>query len=274
MAINVLGVIMKYSKWKDEEVKKLFKYIEEGKEKNESLIKLFEGYAKLSNRKPNSVRNYYYAELCELEQNVNRRNKLAIDIGLHQKNDSKEFTKEETDELVNKILEQTNKGISVRKACLNLANGDIEKMVRYQNKFRTSIQKTKLKKMKPMPSNVVEFRDSRSLLTDSDINSLFLGLVKLVRKQASEEADKEHKIAIEKANAMLRKALVDLKEKENEILTLRNSFKILTLEKDKLNDELKSIRGKNAELTIKYSKLNSLKKFAKKYEQKTKEEVN
>lgn len=46
-----------YCEWKEEEVKGLFAFIENAKQKNLPLTFAFNQYAKESNRKPNSVRN-------------------------------------------------------------------------------------------------------------------------------------------------------------------------------------------------------------------------
>ena len=70
-----------YSQWTDEEVIKLFRFIEDGKKQNHNLSGMFSLYAKLTNRKPNSVRNYYYAELNELENNKERRKNFLENIG-------------------------------------------------------------------------------------------------------------------------------------------------------------------------------------------------
>lgn len=276
---EIKGDCMKeYSKWKDEEVIKLFKFIEDGKKNNVCLSKLFKDYAKLTNRMPNSVRNYYYAELTCLENDANRRKELKIDIDLHKKVTQKEFTYDETKKLVLEILKQTSKGISVRKACLNLANGNINDMVRYQNKFRTVVIKDKelyescideLKKgglivKGKLPDNIVSMPERRTLLTESDINSLFLGLVKLVKKQAIEQAGNSYKRESEKANEMLRKTLIELTEKDNELKILRKKFKVLNTENYKLMEEIKLLRGKNAELINKHDKLLKLKNFATK----------
>ena len=268
------GDVMKiYSKWKDSQVVELFRFVEQGKSQNVCLTKLFESYAKKSGRMPNSVRNYYYNELENLLSNEKRAKKLGIDVNLHQKNNSKEFSCEETKDLVISILKNTAKGMSVRKACLSLADGDINLMVRYQNKFRSVVVKDKelydscVKEIygqtekfdtKPknnnMPNNVVKFKQRQQFLTDSDINSLFLGLVKLVKKQAGEEMNKDLKLENKKANSMLRKTLVELSEKENEIKNLRKNFKVLSDSNQKLKEELKVIRGKNAELLSKIQK--------------------
>lgn len=271
-----------YSRWKDEEVKKLFDFIENGRKNNVPLINLFSQYAHLTGRKPNSVRNYYYIELEALQEDENRTKKLGIDLSIHKKNDQKEFSADETRELVMKILQMTSKGISVRKACLTLANGDITQMVRFQNKFRTVVVKQKelfdeclsklqtkdTKYVSKRPDNVIAFRNNKTSLTDSDINSLFLGLVKLVKKQATEQATKNQEIEITRANNMLRKTLVSLRQKEDEIKSLQKNFKLLSKENEKLSEEIKLLRGKNAELLSSQTKMQGLKKFTNRYKAK------
>lgn len=271
-----------YSRWKDEEVKELFDFIENGRKNNVPLIKLFSQYAHLTGRKPNSVRNYYYIELEALQEDESRTKKLGIDLSIHKKNDQKEFSDDETRELVMKILQMTSKGISVRKACLTLANGDITQMVRFQNKFRTVVVKQKelfdeclsklqtkdTKYVSKRPDNVIAFRNNKTSLTDSDINSLFLGLVKLVKKQATEQATKNQEIEITRANNMLRKTLVSLRQKEDEIKSLQKNFKLLSKENEKLSEEIKLLRGKNAELLSSQTKMQGLKKFANRYKAK------
>ena len=265
----------KYSKWKDDKVKDLFEFIELGKKKNENLTQLFEGYAKKSGRMPNSVRNYYYMELDNLLQNPKRAKRFNINLELHQKNYPKEFTKEESKALVMSVLKLTAQGMSVRKACLVLAKENISQMVRYQNKFRTIMIKDKqlfdecigelrtngidIASKKELPNNIIQFKERKNILSDSDINSLFIGLVRLVKKQAGEEADKTLKMQNEKANNLLRKALVELTEKENEIKDLRKNFKVMADNNQKLTEELKVIRGKNAELLAKFGKAINIK---------------
>ena len=46
------------------------------------------------------------------------------------------FTEEETDRILKEILLQKSKGISVRRAVLNLSKGNDKLMLRYQNKYR------------------------------------------------------------------------------------------------------------------------------------------
>ena len=280
--------VKNYSKWKDEEVKKLFMFVQTHKTKGECLTNIFFDFAKQTNRMPNSVRNYYYAELNNLIENKNRRDRLNIDISLHKKIDPKEFSIQETESVVTEILRMTSKGVSVRKACLTLAKGDIALMVRYQNKFRSVVQKNKELYQKCLqnigknevrlktksPSNVIRIPDRRNILTESDINSLFLGLVKLVKKQAQDELVKMFERDKQKANEALRRTLVDIAEKDNLIKELRKQFKVLKLEKEKLSEEIKILRGKTAEQRYQNQKISALKKFTERYEQKNIKELN
>ena len=274
-----------YSQWTDEEVIKLFRFIEDGKKQNHNLSGMFSLYAKLTNRKPNSVRNYYYAELNELENNKERRKNLGIDISLHQKVEQKEFTEDETENLVLEILRLTSKGISVRKACMQLADGDIDKMVRLQNKFRAVVVKNKSlyekcleklnmevpNKRQAKPNNVVSFVNPKNLLSDSDINSLFMGLVKLVQKQTEERVIRENGGIGGKANEALKRMIIKINEKEKEIKNLQKLFRLESLKNQKLNIEIQDLRIKNAE---KCNKNKKLKEFTQKFENKEITKIN
>lgn len=249
----------KYSKWKDEDVKKLFSFIESGKEKSQNLSGLFSLFAKLTKRKPNSVRNYYYQELNELEKNAERRQKLGINLTLHKKCEQKEFNKDETEKLVESVLSLTSKGYSVRKACLILAKNDAIKMIRYQNKFRSVVLKDKnlyekcLQNLeiqnpnfaKKRPSNVLNFTNPKTFLTESDINSLFLGLVKLVQKQTQEKTKKECNLDYKKANDELRKMLVKINEKDAKIKNLQKQIIEKNATNQKLCEQMQLLRSQN-----------------------------
>ena len=68
-----------YCLWKDNEVKKLFGFIENYTKDGKSLSLAFKDYAVKNKRKPNSVRNYYYLELNHLLENKARANSLRTD---------------------------------------------------------------------------------------------------------------------------------------------------------------------------------------------------
>ena len=84
------------------------------------------------------MRNYYYALL----KSTDNEEVKAILSGTELKaEDIRPFTDEETDKILKAILKEKSKGISVRRAVLNLAEGDDRLMLRYQNKYRNVMAK-------------------------------------------------------------------------------------------------------------------------------------
>lgn len=263
----------KLSLWKDDEVEKLFRFIENGKNEGKNLSALFSEFAILQNRQPNSVRNYYYLELKLMNKDKNRCQKFNMDLQRHKKIEQEGFTNEQTKELIKSILKLNASGKSIRKCCQIISNGDLTKMVRYQNKYRSVLKNDKklldecyeesLKegyKVKKFPSNVEVMPLKKSLLTENDINSLFMGLVKLVKKQAQYDAGIKVQKENEKANENLRKTLVALKEKEKEIETLRSNIKIVSQDNEKLVNEVEKFRARECE-RLSQTKMKTLKAF-------------
>lgn len=232
---------MKRGIWKDEEVKDLFQYVEETKNKNQPLKMAFVLHAKKYGRQPNSVRNYYYHEVDNLASDTKRAGRLNIDIKNHEKSEISYFSQEEEQGLMQRIEELVAAGNSVRKACLILSDGDIDKMLRYQNKYRNYLVKNK--KQADEKSNIIKFTKKKNdALTDNDITSLFMGLVRLVKRSAMEEAAGKLKEERSAANNMLRKAIVDLSKKEREIKNLKEEFAKLKAENLKLLQSMMKAR--------------------------------
>lgn len=252
-------MIKKYCKWKDEERKKLFDFVETCGEKGLSLTQVFKLYAEQNKRKPNSVRNYYYAELLNLENSKQDRQKLQIDLSKHKKNIPQFFSEQETNKTMEAITDLTKRGYSVRKACLTLANGDISKMVRLQNKYRTTIQKNTSQFNEPMPQNIISMPVKKTKLSEAEINSLFLGLVKLIKTSAKQELNLKIQKDAEDANFTLRQTLVNLSNKEHQLESLKKSFELLKIEKEKLDEKIKILRAKNPK--TENEKLNALKAY-------------
>ena len=231
--------------WKDKEVKDLFATIEEIKRKHKPIKDAFVLHAEKYKRKPNSVRNYYYHEIDNLNSDNERLKKLNINLKLHSKNEMKFFTPSEEQILMNKIDSDVKNGISVRRSCLNLSNGNVSLMLRYQNKYRNYIAKNKPKD----DSKIVQFVKRDDKLSDSEIQALFMGIVRLVKKSAAQEILTESKLAINKVNIQLRKTLVNLSEKQSEIEKLKSEFLKLREENSKLMDDIVRLRsGKANEL--------------------------
>ncbi len=129
----------KINGYTEEEAKSLVDFIKDGKQKGKTLTYLFETYGLQNGRAKGSVRNYYYA-LMKNEKKDERIVKLLDGSELAVEK-IREFTKEETDEVLRSILEEKSKGLSVRRAIFNLSGGDDKLMLRLQNKYRNTLKK-------------------------------------------------------------------------------------------------------------------------------------
>lgn len=256
----------KYCMWKDTEVKELFDFVATYNKSNKPLSTAFKNYANEHNRKPNSVRNYYYLELANLLENKQRTKKLGIDLSLHSKKQAKYFSKEETESTILQIENLCQKGYSVRKACLTIANGNIEEMVRLQNKYRA------IKKQQCTKSNIISMPKRQNRLTDNEINSLFLGLVRLIKAQAKQEINISVKNEKEKANNILRQTILELANKDKQIENMKKQFELLKNDNNQNIKIIQKLRTENAKLNLN-SKNSKLKKWAEKnLKQKNKEQ--
>ncbi len=131
--------MQKINGYTEDEARSLVEFIKEGKRKGKTLTYLFESYGMQRGRAKGSVRNYYYA-LMKNEKGDKRIDKLLDGSALSVEK-IREFTEEETDEVLRNILTEKSKGFSVRRAIYNLANGDDKLMLRLQNKYRNMLKK-------------------------------------------------------------------------------------------------------------------------------------
>ena len=253
---------MKKGIWKNQEVKDLFMVVEKFKNENKSLKEAFDSHAKKYGRKPNSVRNYYYHEIDNLAQDVSRLKKIGIDLSKHQKSEIAYFSEAEEKALMERIHRMVSDGVSVRKACLALSNGDVSKMLRYQNKYRNYIAKQKPKYEKK--DNIIKFTNKKNTITEGELQALFMGLVRLVKRNAQEEYDAKLKLQLEKANSSLRKAIVEMSGKEKEFKDLKNNFLKIKEENLALKQELLQARcDKASKLKEKLNKIEQQKAVSK-----------
>lgn len=236
---------MKKGCWNDKEVIDLFAVVENVREENKPLKSAFMRHAEKYRRKPNSVRNYYYFELEELKKDIVKTKRLGINLSLHEKVEFDYFSQEEEDKLVKEIDALIANGYSLRRACLKLSDGDISKMLRYQNKYRACKAKSKKDEL---PNNIITFtKKKKEFLSESDINSLFLGLVRLVKRSAMEEISFKSKQEKENTNNALRQALVDLNKKDKELEKLKDDFLKLKLENSRLVQNMMKMQCEKAE---------------------------
>ena len=129
----------KINGYTEEEARGLVEYIKTGKQKGKTLTYLFETYGLKHGRAKGSVRNYYYA-LMKNEKEDERIVKLLDGSALSVEK-IREFTDEEATETLKSILLEKSKGLSVRRAIFNLADGDDKLMLRLQNKYRNTLKK-------------------------------------------------------------------------------------------------------------------------------------
>lgn len=97
----------KINGYTEEEARNLVEYIKEGRSKGKTLTYLFETYGVQHGRAKGSVRNYYYA-LMKNERGDERIVRL-LDGSSLTVGKIREFTEEETDEVLRSILKEKSK---------------------------------------------------------------------------------------------------------------------------------------------------------------------
>lgn len=224
--------------WNDNEIKQLFEIVEKNKQNNLSTLQSFKEYSTLSNRNAFSIRNFYYQYVRFLNKNPQIANKLGIDLSKHSVQSFEHFSEQDKTELKKQIENLTGKGFSVRNACEKLANGNVKEMLRIQNKYRSLSAKPKQAKVIPFP----EQKTQKNKLSDEDIKSLFMGLVKLVKENEKASLQNDLKLFASKQEQQKRKELVLLEQKQIEIEMLKKEIAELTDKNKKLNEILANYR--------------------------------
>lgn len=112
--------------WTEEETKRLFEEAKIADSEGRSVKSVFDKISRLTGRKPNSIRNYYYLKLKE--------------NGIETKTAFIPFEEDEVYTLLRSMLKGQAEGKSVRGIALQMANGDKKTMLRYQNKYRSLIK--------------------------------------------------------------------------------------------------------------------------------------
>ena len=116
--------------WKPEEEELLFSEIESSESTGRPLKKVFEAVAEKTGRKPNSIRNFYYARIKEKDLST-----TALHAGAFVP-----FGEDEIRSLLRTVLSAQANGISVRACTMSMGGGDNKAMLRYQNKYRALLK--------------------------------------------------------------------------------------------------------------------------------------
>ncbi len=198
----------KINGYTEEEAKTLVEYIKEGKQKGKTLTYLFESYGLSHGRAKGSVRNYYYA-LMKNEKKDERIVKL-LDGSTLSVEKIKEFSPDETEEVLRSILSEKSKGISVRKAIFNLSHGDDKLMLRLQNKYRNVLKK--------QPERIAELAEEMGLKEEAE--RIFANAKETTSRQKPERDFLRRRLESE-INALYDRLAQGLKE-ENERLRQEN----------------------------------------------------
>lgn len=109
-------------------LKELNKFI--SRHKGEKKVDIFKAFAKKYNKKSDSVRNMYYALAKQDDSGLSVKEVIP-------------FEREKEDEIIKYVLIAKSKNISVRKALIQLARGDMKLYLRYQNKYRVILKSDK-----------------------------------------------------------------------------------------------------------------------------------
>ncbi len=115
--------------WRPEETERLWAQVHRANELGEPLRSVFERVGSELGRKPNSIRNFYYAQLKEREEPELKR---ALPFST--------FKDDEVRQLLRHVLTARAQGVSVRACVQQMAEGDKTRMLRFQNKYRSTIK--------------------------------------------------------------------------------------------------------------------------------------
>lgn len=116
------------SGWSEAESRLLWETADDAQQQGMPLKAVFEQIARQTGRRPNSIRNYYYAQVRQQEGGQERAARFVP------------FTQQEVDWLMEQVLVARAAGQSVRACLQKLSGGDHSLMLRYQNKYRAVIK--------------------------------------------------------------------------------------------------------------------------------------
>ena len=114
--------------WSESENQLLWETADEAQQQGLPLKAVFDKIARQTGRRPNSIRNYYYAQVRQHEDGQGHTARFVP------------FTQQEVDWLMEQVLTARAEGQSVRSCLQKLSEGDHSLMLRYQNKYRSVIK--------------------------------------------------------------------------------------------------------------------------------------
>jgi hypothetical protein len=118
----------RHSGWSEEENKLLWETADEAQMKGLPLKQVFDRIAEQTGRRPNSIRNYYYAQVRQREGEQAHTPRFVP------------FAEDEVEALVEQVLRARAEGHSVRSCLQEMSGGNHSLMLRYQNKYRSVLK--------------------------------------------------------------------------------------------------------------------------------------
>ena len=115
--------------WQQREIDALKARIGEAERSGASLRSVVDQLALELGRKPNSIRIFYYAQL-----------RAQDDGGMGRALPFETFSPDEVESLLRSVLTSRAQGMSVRACVRRLSGGDKTLMLRYQNKYRSTVR--------------------------------------------------------------------------------------------------------------------------------------
>ena len=114
--------------WQQEEIDLLFSAVNEAEQIGRPLRDVFADVGVKLSRKPNSIRNFYYARVRVMPELSARKTSF------------RPFTEDELHQLLRQVLISRGQGESVRACVTRLSGGDRAGMLRLQNKYRSVLK--------------------------------------------------------------------------------------------------------------------------------------
>lgn len=125
---QMISRINRRSGWSDYENRLLWETADEAQQQGLPLKAVFERISQQTGRRPNSIRNYYYAQVRQREGGAEHAARFVP------------FTQQEVDELMETVLRARAAGQSVRGCLQQISGGDHSRMLRLQNKYRAVLR--------------------------------------------------------------------------------------------------------------------------------------
>ncbi len=189
--------------WRSDEENLLWSEVKTARSEGRPLKSVFDSVASKTGRKPNSIRNFYYAKVREDPEHEHSPAFVP-------------FTQDEIWDLLVTVLSAQARGQSVRACTLDMGRGDTRAMLRYQNKYRALVKNNPV-----LVSEVVRYMRENDM---PSVDPYEKGLAKRRARKQREDADGMKSLAvIMRLSGELEDALRRIAELENAVDLLRRA---------------------------------------------------